>query len=62
MKQPSDYRILVVDDAPANIQTLSATLKEKGYRISVAIHGKQALELMEKLPMDAVLLDVVMPE
>ena len=62
MKQPADYRILVVDDAPANIQTLSATLKEKGYRISVAIHGKQALELMEKLPMDAVLLDVVMPE
>lgn len=62
MKQPSDYRILVVDDAPANIQTLSASLKEKGYRISVAIHGKQALELMEKLPMDAVLLDVVMPE
>lgn len=62
MKQPSDYRILVVDDAPANIQALSATLKEKGYRISVAIHGKQALELLEKLPMDAVLLDVVMPE
>ncbi|MBM3739194.1 MAG: response regulator [Acidobacteria bacterium] len=62
MKQPSDYRILVVDDAPANIQTLSATLKERGYKISVAIHGKQALELMEKLPMDAVLLDVVMPE
>jgi CheY-like chemotaxis protein len=35
-------RILIVDDTPANIQTLTATLKEKGYQISVALNGKQA--------------------
>ena len=62
MKKNSDFRILVVDDAPANIQTLSASLKEKGYQISVAINGKQALELMARLRPDLVLLDVIMPE
>ena len=55
-------RILVVDDTPANILTLSATLKEKGYQISVATSGKQALEAVERVRPDLVLLDVMMPE
>ncbi len=54
-------RILVVDDAPANIQVLSATLKEKGYQISVATNGPQALELVPRVAPDLILLDVVMP-
>ena len=55
-------RILVVDDTPANILALSATLKEKGYQISVATNGKQALEAVERVRPDLVLLDVMMPE
>src|SRR5262245_58255770 len=55
-------RILVVDDTPANIQTLNAILKEQGYAISVAVNGKQALEAIERVRPDLVLLDVVMPE
>jgi phosphoserine phosphatase RsbU/P len=55
-------RILVVDDTPANIQTLAATLKPHGYQIVVATNGKQALEVMERVQPDLVLLDVVMPE
>ena len=31
-------RILVVDDTPANIQTLTAILKTEGYQISVAVN------------------------
>jgi CheY-like chemotaxis protein len=31
----ANHRILVVDDTPANIQSLAAILKEKGYQISV---------------------------
>src|ERR1035438_9607317 len=57
-----DSRILVVDDAPANIQVLSATLKEKGYQVSVATGGRQALELVSRLRPDLILLDVMMPE
>jgi adenylate cyclase len=55
-------RILVVDDTPANIQTLSAILKEKGYQISVATNGRQALEVVQKVRPDLILLDVMMPE
>jgi class 3 adenylate cyclase len=55
-------RILVVDDTPANIQVLSATLKEKGYQISVATNGKQALDILSRVRPDLILLDVMMPE
>lgn len=55
-------RILVVDDTPANIQVLSSTLKEKGYQISVATSGPQALGIVARLRPDLILLDVVMPE
>jgi adenylate cyclase len=55
-------RILVVDDTPANIQALSAILKEKGYQISVATNGKQALEVVARIQPDLILLDVMMPE
>src|SRR5262245_26332613 len=55
-------RILVVDDTPANIQMLSSTLKQKGYQISVATNGKQALEVLARVSPDLVLLDVMMPE
>jgi CheY-like chemotaxis protein len=54
-------RILVVDDTPANLQTIAAILKEKGYRISVATNGRQALEVVEKVEPDLILLDVMMP-
>ena len=55
-------RILIVDDTPANIQTLSGILKEKGYQLSVATNGKQALQVLEKVRPDLILLDVMMPE
>jgi class 3 adenylate cyclase len=53
------HRILVVDDTPANIQSLSAILKDQGYQVSVATNGKQALEVLKR---DLILLDVMMPE
>src|SRR5262245_17750356 len=55
-------RILVVDDTPVNIQSLTATLKTKGYQISVATNGKQALEVLARVRPDLILLDVMMPE
>jgi class 3 adenylate cyclase len=55
-------RILIVDDTPANIQAISGTLKEKGYQISVATNGLQALEVTKRVRPDLILLDVMMPE
>jgi adenylate cyclase len=56
------HRILVVDDTPANIQTLAAVLKQQGYPISVATNGKQALDVLARVRPDLILLDVMMPE
>ena len=55
-------RILIIDDAPANIQTLSTILKERGYDINIAIDGRQGLELLERIRPDLILLDIMMPE
>src|SRR5262249_13960193 len=55
-------RLLVEDATPATIPSVAATLKEKGYQISVATNGKQALEAVARLRPDLILLDVVMPE
>jgi two-component system sensor histidine kinase/response regulator len=57
-----NHRILIVDDTPANIQTLATILKEKGYQISVATNGKQALEALARVQPDLILLDVMMPD
>jgi adenylate cyclase len=59
---PTNARILIVDDTPTNIQTLTAILKEKGYQISVATNGRQALEVLSRMRPDLILLDVMMPE
>jgi adenylate cyclase len=57
-----DIRILIVDDTPANIQALAAILRSKGYQISAATNGKQALEVLARMQPDLILLDVMMPE
>jgi class 3 adenylate cyclase len=61
-KPPPASRVLIVDDTPANIQTLAAVLQQKGYLISVATNGKQALEVLGRLRPDLILLDVLMPD
>src|SRR5688572_11755449 len=54
-------RILVVDDAKENIATISTILREQGYQVVVAMDGQKALELLEKVRPDLILLDVMMP-
>jgi class 3 adenylate cyclase len=54
-------RILLIEDAVANIQTLSAVLKEQGYQLNVATSGQQALDLLERVRPDLILLDIMMP-
>src|SRR5438105_13751085 len=55
-------RILIIDDAPANIQTLSTILKERGYNLNIATNGRQALDVLERIRPDLILLDIMMPE
>jgi len=55
-------RILIVDDTPTNIQLLMAILRQEGYVLSAATNGRQAIDAIEKVRPDLVLMDVVMPE
>ncbi|MBE0491944.1 MAG: response regulator [Sulfurospirillum sp.] len=53
--------VLIVDDAPSNIHTLSNILK-KDYRIKIATDGKTAIKIAkESKDLMLILLDIVMP-
>jgi len=55
-------RILVVDD-DENILSLERTiLEQKGFEVTTAGGGKEALRILGEQPFDLVLLDVMMPE
>ena len=54
--------VMVVDDAPANIQIVNSILKDT-YKVRVATTGAKALQLASATPaLDLILLDVMMPE
>jgi pilus assembly protein CpaE len=55
-------RILIVDDDLQTLKLIGLMLEEKGYEISVASSGAQALELVEQDLPDLIILDVMMPE
>jgi sigma-B regulation protein RsbU (phosphoserine phosphatase) len=60
MKQLSDCRILLVDDAKANLDILVEGLKSE-YKLSLALNGEMAVQIAGRTPPDLVLLDIVMP-
>jgi two-component system KDP operon response regulator KdpE len=56
-----NQRILVVDDEPAIIRLVRATLQIDGYSVVAADRGEQALPLLEDERPDLVILDLMMP-
>src|SRR5512142_666484 len=60
MKKLSDCRVLLVDDAKANLDILVEGLKTD-YKLSLAMNGEMALQIAARTPPDLVLLDIVMP-
>jgi DNA-binding NarL/FixJ family response regulator len=53
--------VLVVDDLPQSLGALCAELEADGYSVLVAGDGLTALELLERVAPDAILMDGVMP-
>ncbi len=54
-------KVLIVDDAPENIDILGSVLKRK-YDLQVALNGKKALQIaLSKQKPDIILLDIQMP-
>ncbi len=54
-------RILVADDEPHNLELLEACLEPLGHETVRASTGAEAIALLDRLPVDLVLLDVMMP-
>lgn len=54
--------ILVVDDLADNLLLLKTVLEAEGYVVEVASNGSSALEKVEAMPPDLLLLDVMMPD
>jgi len=54
-------RILVVDDEAYNRELLNDLLERKGFEILLAKDGEEALAVLDKNPIDLVLLDLMMP-
>ncbi len=52
---------LIVDDVPENLALLSDALSEAGYSVLVATDGLSALDLLQRVTPDIILLDAVMP-
>ncbi len=54
--------VLVVDDEPALRAVLRAVLRDEGYTVLEAAHGRAMLDLLVHERPDLVLMDVMMPE
>ena len=53
-------RVLVVDDDELICDLVSETLSFEGYDVDAAYSGEQALSILDRLPVDLVLLDIMM--
>src|SRR5712675_319149 len=62
MERKKTYRILVVDDHEDNIELLRARLEARGYEVFGANDGQAALDQVEEVRPDLILLDVMMPK
>jgi PAS domain S-box-containing protein len=58
----SKVSILVVDDAPADLNLLTLMLTKQGYTVLSAQSGSLALSVAQAEPPDLILLDLTMPE
>jgi DNA-binding NtrC family response regulator len=54
--------VLIVDDEKNILLTLSQALQLQGYRTELAASGQVALDVLSARPVDAVLMDVKMPD
>jgi DNA-binding response OmpR family regulator/DNA-binding CsgD family transcriptional regulator len=53
--------VLVVDDTPETLSFLTDTLDQAGFTVLIATDGDSALELVDQVTPDLVLMDAVMP-
>jgi two-component system, sensor histidine kinase and response regulator len=55
-------RILIVDDSPEILSLTDAILSSAGYQVIAYTEGLIALQIMELMPPDLIILDISMPQ
>ena len=53
--------VLVVDDSPESLSMINMALDEAGIAVLIALNGQQAMNVLEHVTPDIVLLDAIMP-
>lgn len=54
--------ILLVEDTPANRKVVTAVLSKRGHRVTIAVDGREAIDLFkQQRDFDVILMDVQMP-
>lgn len=53
--------VLVVDDSPESLGMINMALDEAGIAVLIALNGQQAMNVLEQITPDIILLDAVMP-
>ena len=56
-----DQPILVIDDDPAVLATVSDILEDEGYPVELATNGAEGLEIIARIQPSLVVLDMRMP-
>jgi len=55
-------RLLIVEDEPMILNTIGRSLENLGYQVFCANHGRDAVRILEREPIDFVISDINMPE
>jgi DNA-binding response OmpR family regulator len=60
-ERPDSLRVLIVEDEPHIVESLSFILQREGYAVSAAGDGETALGLLRASPPGLLLLDLMLP-
>jgi PAS domain S-box-containing protein len=62
LRHPGSINILLAEDNYVNVRLTTALLKKKGWNVTVALNGIEALDALKKNTFDVILMDIQMPE
>ena len=62
MEKTTKPKLLIVDDEPDAVLILAKTLSARGYEVTTAGRGQQAIMLAKAENPDLILLDILMPD